>query len=201
MACKLDIPKIIAGGPKNDSLLSDFINCELKKYGPKGVAYVQSVMREAQQMGSQLLSQAQGDLDKDLSRVEADVEKIERYLSAFIESAMTQLEEDIPKLEAMAQKFMAQALAELSAWIDRETDKLIHSLAPMLAWIVAILLGYHLWGGVFDTLPVSYRVAIATLVVISVPPRIRSPADRAAIPVALVLFLIVLRQHMMKRRK
>ena len=155
----------------------EFLECmiqqNLKQYGPKGAAYLSKLRAEAMSMAQTLVAKVQSGVDAGLSRVESDMQKA-------------------PKLEKMADQFVQKALGELDAWIDREVDNLIHSLAPLLAWIVALLLFYQVYGGVFDTMPVAYRLAIATLVVITIPPSLRSKFDFMAAPSALSLFGYIL---------
>jgi Fe2+ transport system protein B len=185
--CTLKGVKLTNLGP-----LAPFIECELNKYGGKGATYVQKVLQEALGLGNQLLGSAQGFVSNDIGRIEQDVQQIEHFLRAFIQTAMNAVDEDLQKVEQWADQFLQSGLKKLSSFIQEETQSLLHSLAPLLAWIVVILLIFQLYGGIFQTLPVAYRVAIAATIVIAIPPHWREKIDVAASPTALILFIVVL---------
>lgn len=179
--------------------LGPFIQCEINQYGPKSDAYIQNLLTHGKNIASSLLDKAQSLAGDDIEKLDKMMQQIESKVQVFIRHAMTQIQEDIPQLETKAEQFLQDAVQKLDVWVNEEVDNIVHSLTPVLAWVVALLLAYQLIGGVFDTLPVSYRIAIALLVTISIPPKIRHKIDPLAAPAAFLMFGGVLLEQQKKK--
>lgn len=182
----------IASASLDKTTIDKFIQCEIDKYGPQAGKEISSVFAQALGVGNKLINKVQGDFSGDMTRAEADIQKVEQAVRSFIAQALSGAKEIEQDLDKLAQKVLDEAAADLDRLIDKEKDKLIHSLSPIIAWICVIAFAFHLHGGVFEKLPVSYRLLISLLVVVTVPIEWRSKVDRLAVPVALGLFASII---------